>query len=308
MSEVGAVRKSPYGSVIVALVTPLNEDLSVNYLLAKSLAVRLVAEGVDGIVVSGTTGESPTLTVPEKLRLIEEIRGALDPSVMVWAGASGYDTRESVELTHLSEKAGADGILAVTPYYNKPSQEGLYRHFTAMSERTALPIMLYNVPGRTSVNLLPETVLRLSQHENIVAVKEASGSIDQSSQILANCREDFYVFSGDDSLTLPILSVGGSGIVSVAAHVVAKDLRRMVDSYREGRLSVAQNIHLKLFRLFKVLFIATNPVPVKTALRLSGCEVGGFRLPLCPPTDKERNEIERVLVDLGLVGDPSKRS
>ena len=302
------MKTSPYGSVIVALVTPFSEDMSVDYGTARMLAVRLTAEGCDGVVVSGTTGESPTLTVAERLRLLNEVKDAVGPDVRVWAGASGYNTKESVELTHLSEKAGADGILAVTPYYNKPSQQGLYLHFRAMSEETALPVMLYNVPGRTSVNMLPETVLRLAEMKNIVAVKEASGNLDQASQILASCPETFYVFSGDDSLTLPILSVGGSGIVSVAAHIVARALRSMVDSYREGDLDKAQEVHLRLYKLFKVLFITTNPVPVKTALELCGTPVGGFRLPLCPPSEREKAHIARVLVELGLIRDPEQRS
>jgi 4-hydroxy-tetrahydrodipicolinate synthase len=265
-----------------------------------------VGEGCDGVVVSGTTGESPTLTVPERIRLLAEVKEAVGPDTRVWAGASGYNTKESVELTRLSEEGGADGILAVTPYYNKPSQQGLYLHFKAIAEETSLPIMLYTVPGRTSVNMLPETVLRLSEIKNIVAVKEASGSLDQSSQILSSCPDTFYVFSGDDSLTLPILAVGGSGIVSVAAHVVARALRDMVDFYREGELTKAQDIHLKLFRLFKVLFITTNPVPVKTALELCGTPLGGFRLPLCPPSEREKTEIARVLVELGLIRDPQR--
>ncbi len=302
------MRPSPYGSVLVALVTPFHEDLSVNYQVAASLAAHLASHGADGIVVSGTTGESPNLTSEEKRRLIEEVRRSVGPETRVWAGTSGYNTKESVEMTRLAEKSGADGILAVTPYYNKPSQEGLYRHFAALSDATTLPIMLYNVPGRTGVNMLPDTVLRLSERENIVAVKEASGVIDQSSQILAACGDDFYVYSGDDSLTLPILSVGGSGVVSVAAHLVAQDLRDMVDLCRQGRLAEARDIHLRLFRLFRVLFITTNPVPVKTALQICGWQTGGFRLPLCPPSAKERDEIERVLVDLGLVGDPEVRS
>jgi 4-hydroxy-tetrahydrodipicolinate synthase len=302
------MRKSPYGSVIVALVTPFKDDLSVDYEAAAALAKRLAGEGCDGILTSGTTGESPTLTEEEKLRILAEVREAVDPAVRVWAGTSGYNTRESVELTGLAEKAGADGILAVTPYYNKPSQEGLYLHFKAISDETSLPIMLYNVPGRTSVNMLPETILRLSELKNVVAVKEASGNLDQSSQIVEGCRDSFYVFSGDDSLTLPILAVGGSGVVSVAAHLVAKDLRDMVDCFYEGRIQEARDLHKKLFRLFKVLFITTNPVPVKTALQLTGTSVGGFRLPLCPPTEKEKAEIARVLVGLGLTGDPKPRS
>jgi len=296
------MRISPLGSLIVALVTPFDSGLSVDYLAAKALAARLVDEGCDGVVVSGTTGESPTLSVEEKLRLVAEVKEAVEGRARVWAGTSGYSTRESVDLTRLAEDAGADGILAVTPYYNKPSQQGLYMHFRAISENTSLPIMLYNVPGRTSVNMLPDTVLRLSELRNVVAVKEASGNLDQSSQILSSCPETFYVFSGDDSLTLPILSVGGSGIVSVAAHVVARGLRDMLDFYREGELQAARDIHLKLFELFKVLFITTNPVPVKTALELCGTPVGGFRLPLCPPSEREKAQIARVLVGLGLSG------
>lgn len=302
------MRVSPYGSVIVALVTPFNSDLSVNYGAAAALAARLVSEGCDGVVVSGTTGESPNLTVDEKLRLVDEVKQAVGGRARVWAGTSGYNTRESTEMTRLAEKAGADGILAVTPYYNKPSQQGLYLHFSALSDATSLPIMLYNVPGRTGVNMLPETILRLAELGNVVAVKEASGNLDQSSQILSACPDTFYVFSGDDSLTLPILSVGGSGIVSVAAHVVARDLRNMIDFCREGDLVKAREIHLRLFELFKVLFIATNPVPVKTALELCGTPVGGFRLPLCPPSDREKAQIARVLVGLGLIRDPERRA
>lgn len=294
------MRISPYGSLIVALVTPFGPGLEVDYSKARALAARLVSEGCDGVVVSGTTGESPTLTPEEKMRLVAEIKDELRGMARVWAGTSGYNTKESVELTRRAEAAGADGILAVTPYYNKPSQEGLYRHFRAISEETALPIMLYNVPGRTGVNMIPETVLRLAELRNVVAVKEASGNIDQSSHILASCPEGFYVFSGDDSLTLPILAVGGSGVVSVAAHVVARRLRDMLDFYREGELTKARDIHLRLYRLFKVLFITTNPVPVKTVLELLGNPCGGFRLPLCPPDEREKAQIARVLVDLGL--------
>jgi len=294
------VRKSPYGELIVALVTPFKEDLSINFPLAKDLARRLVQEGVDGVVVSGTTGESPTLTREEKVRLVSELRNSLDPPVRVWAGAGSYNTKDTVELVRLCEKAGADGVLAVTPYYNKPSQEGLFRHFKAISEATALPIMLYNVPSRTGVNLLPETCLRLSEIDNIVAVKEASGNLDQVSLILRSCCEGFYVYSGDDSLTLPMLSVGGSGVVSVAAHLVAKEMRNMIDFYWEGRVPEARDIHLRLFDLFKTLFITTNPVPVKTMLEMTGVPVGGFRLPLCQPSDKEKVSMERALKALRL--------
>ncbi|MGI6164168.1 MAG: 4-hydroxy-tetrahydrodipicolinate synthase [Bacillota bacterium] len=295
------MKLSPYGGVIVALVTPFDQSLGVDYGAAISLSKKLVAEGAEGILISGTTGESPTLTISEKIRLVSEVRDALPESAMVWAGSSSYNTGDSVELTRLMEKAGANGILAVTPYYNKPSQEGLYLHYRAISESTSLPVMLYNVPPRTSVNLLPDTVLRLAELKNIKAIKEASGNLDQVSAILAGCPEDFYVYSGDDSLTLPILSLGGSGIVSVAAHLVARDLRNMVDFYAEGKILEAQKIHYKLFGLFKVLFITSNPVPVKTALEMSGVPVGGLRLPLCQPSAKEKEAISKVLVKTGLL-------
>ena len=295
------MRESPYGSVIIAMVTPFTPDLEIDYGTSVRLAQSLSAQGADGILVSGTTGESPTLTPEEKIRLVSEVRSALPRNVMVWAGTSSYNTKDSVELTRRAEDAGADGILAVTPYYNKPSQEGLYRHFKAISESTSLPIMLYNVPGRTSVNILPETVLRLAELKNVKAIKEASGNLDQVSMILRGCPESFFVYSGDDSLTLPILSLGGSGIVSVAGHLVAQDLKNMIQCFGKGEVKEAWSIHHRLFELFKVLFITTNPVPVKTALEMVGVPVGGFRLPLCGPSEKELKAIREVLVKMGFL-------
>ena len=287
-----------FGELIAAMVTPFREDGTVDFSLARKLAVKLVEDGCDGIVVSGTTGESPTLTREEKLRLIAEVREALPETTMVWAGSGSYNTRDSVEMTHLAETTGADGILAVTPYYNKPSQEGLYRHFKAVAESTSLPIMLYNVPGRTGVNLSPETVARLAEIPNIVALKEASGNLDQVSRLL-QLKPDFLVYSGDDSLTLPMLSIGAQGVVSVACHLVASEMKRMINAYKEGRVGEAREIHLRLWPLFKVLFITSNPVPVKAALRTIGFPAGPLRPPLCDPSDKEMEEIRRVLGDLG---------
>ena len=295
------MRESPYGSVIIAMVTPFTSDLEIDYGTSVRLAQSLSAQGADGILVSGTTGESPTLTPEEKIRLVSEVRSALPRNVMVWAGTSSYNTKDSVELTRRAEDAGADGILAVTPYYNKPSQQGLYQHFRAISESTSLPIMLYNVPGRTSVNILPETVLRLAELKNVIAIKEASGNLDQVSMILRACPESFFVYSGDDSLTLPILSLGGSGIVSVAGHLVAQDLKNMIQCFGKGEVKEAWSIHHRLFELFKVLFITTNPVPVKTALEMVGVPVGGFRLPLCGPSEKELKAIREVLIKMGFL-------
>lgn len=289
----------PLGELIAAMVTPFREDGAVDFTVARNLARYLVGEGCDGIVVSGTTGEAPTLTRDEKVKLLAEVREAVPEGVMVWAGAGSYNTRDSVEMAHLAEVTGADGLLVVTPYYNKPSQEGLYRHFKAISESTSLPIMLYNVPGRTGVNMAPETVARLSELRNIVALKEASGNIDQVSHLLG-LKPDFRVYSGDDSLTLPMLSVGAQGVVSVACHLAAADMKKMIRAYKEGRVDEARSIHLKLWPLFKVLFIASNPTPVKAALRLTGFPVGPLRPPLCDPSERETDQIRKVLNDLGI--------
>lgn len=288
-----------FGELIAAMVTPFREDGAVDFELARKLALQLVEKGCDGVVVSGTTGESPTLTREEKLRLIAEVREALPETVMVWAGTGSYNTRDSVEMTHLAETTGADGVLAVTPYYNKPSQEGLYRHFKAVAESTSLPIMLYNVPGRTGVNLSPETVARLSELSNIVALKEASGNLDQVSHLL-RLKPEFLVYSGDDSLTLPMLSIGAQGVVSVACHLVGREMKQMIRAYKEGDVAKAREIHVRLWPLFKVLFIASNPVPVKAALRCVGFPAGPLRPPLCDPSEKELQEIKKVLTELGL--------
>lgn len=290
--------QKPFGELIAAMITPFREDGAVDFKLARKLALKLVEEGCDGIVVSGTTGESPTLTREEKLRLIAEVRETVPENVMVWAGTGSYNTRDSAEMTHLAETTGADGVLAVTPYYNKPSQEGLYRHFKAVAESTSLPIMLYNVPGRTGVNLSPETVARLSELPNIVALKEASGNLDQVSHLL-RLKPGFLVYSGDDSLTLPMLSIGAQGVVSVACHLVAREMRQMIRAYKEGDIAKAKEIHLRLWPLFKVLFITSNPVPVKAALRSVGFPAGPLRPPLCDPSEKEMQEINKVLKELG---------
>ena len=294
------MKPSPYGNLIVAMVTPFDARLEVDYQAAVSLARHLVAQGVDGVLISGTTGESPTLSNEEKVRLVSEVREGLDPSVMVWAGASSYNTANSVELAKLVEKAGADGIPAVT-LLQQTEPGRLVPPFQIISEAVSLPIMLYNVPSRTSVNLLPDTVLRLAELENVVAIKEASGILDQVSAILESCGEGFYVYSGDDSLTLPILALGGSGVVSVAAHLVGRDMKNMINLYAEGKIQEARAVHYKLFRLFKALFCVTNPVPVKTALEMTGIRVGGLRLPLCPPGEGERESIYKVLSKMNLL-------
>jgi 4-hydroxy-tetrahydrodipicolinate synthase len=289
-----------FGSVITAMVTPMDRQLAVDYDRAAALAKRLVDSGSDGLVVCGTTGESPTLTDEEKVRLFRTVREAVGTRAQVIAGTGTYNTAHSIHLTHEAERAGCDGVLLVNPYYNKPSQEGLYQHFKAVADSTHLSVMLYNIQGRTSVNCEPVTIARLAQVRNIVAVKEASGNLDQMSQIRKLTPPEFDLYSGDDSLTLPLLAVGGVGVVSVAAHLAGREIRAMIEAFQAGDVRRALGLHLRLWPLFKVLFLTTNPTPVKAALALAGFDVGGLRLPLIEVTAKEREQISAVLKELAL--------
>ncbi len=290
-----------FGRVITAMVTPMDRNLAVDYARAAALARRLIENGSEGLVVCGTTGESPTLTDEEKVRLFYTVREAVGPKAAVIAGTGTYDTAHSIHLTREAERAGCDGVLLVNPYYNKPSQEGLYQHFKAIAESTRLPVMLYNIQGRTSVNCEPATVTRLAKVPNIVAIKEASGSLEQMSQIRKLTPPEFQMYSGDDSLTLPLLAVGGAGVVSVASHLAGREIRQMIDAFFAGDVRRATEIHLRFWPLFKVLFITTNPVPVKAALALAGFDVGSLRLPLVEATPKERDQIAAVLKELALI-------
>lgn len=292
---------SGFGRVLTAMVTPFDGAGAVDYGRAAVLAKRLADAGSDGLVVAGTTGESPTLTDEEKIRLVRTVKEAVGVRAVVVAGTGTNDTRHSIHLTTEAGRAGADGFLLVNPYYNRPSQDGLHAHFKAIAESTDKPCMLYNIPGRTGVNCAPDTIAALAEIPNIVAVKEASGSLDQASEIRRKTPAAFDIYSGDDSLTLPILAVGGRGIVSVASHLVGPDIQEMVRAYERGEGRKALQIHLRLFPLFKVLFITTNPVPVKAALNLSGFQVGRPRLPLVDATAKEKEQIQTVLRDLALV-------
>jgi len=290
-----------FGRVLTAMITPMTENGEINYEEAHRCASHLVNNGSDGIVVAGTTGESPVLSVEEKCRLFATVKEAVGDKAAVIAGTGSNNTAASIELTKKAEKLGCDGVMLVTPYYNKPSQEGLYQHFKAIASATKLPIILYNVPGRTSCNLLPDTVARLAEIENIVAVKEASGNLDQVAEIRRKTPADFIIYSGDDSLTLPMLAVGGYGIISVASHVAGKMIKQMVEAYVAGDVATAKDLHIKLFPLFKVMFITTNPVPVKAALELIGIKAGPPRLPLVKATAQEIEAIRKVLVDLNIL-------
>jgi 4-hydroxy-tetrahydrodipicolinate synthase len=288
-----------FGRVLTAMVTPFNDDLSVNYKAAAELAKYLVANGSDGLVVAGSTGESATMSGDEKLKLFSTIMEAVGDKATVIAGTGSNDTRASVAMTREAEKLGVHGAMLVGPYYNKPPQEGFYQHFKAIAEQTALPLIVYNVPGRTGSSIAPATIARLAQIKNIVAVKEASGSMDQVSEIIRTAPKDFLVYSGDDSLTLPILAVGGVGIISVAAHIVGKQMQEMISAYFAGNIKKAQELHIKLMPFFKVIFVTTNPIPIKTAVNLIGQNAGPLRLPLVPPTDAETEQLKKVMRDLG---------
>jgi 4-hydroxy-tetrahydrodipicolinate synthase len=290
-----------FGKVLTAMVTPFDGSGAVDYPKVEALAKRLVDGGSDGIVVAGTTGESPTLSDEEKLRVLRTVKSVAAGRAAVVAGTGTYDTKHSIHLTAEAERAGADGVLLVNPYYNRPSQDGLYAHFRAIAESTKLPCILYNIPGRTGVNTTPETIARLSEVPNIVAVKEATGNLEQAAEIRRRTPDHFAIYSGDDSLTLPILAVGGRGVISVASHLVGRDIQEMIKAYEQGDVRKALRVHIKLFPLFKVLFITTNPVPLKAALALSGFPVGKPRLPLVEATTKEREQIGMVMKELALV-------
>lgn len=294
-----------FGHVITAMVTPFDAGGEVDYAKAATLARRLVADGNDGLVIAGTTGESPTLSDEEKVRLFATVKEAVGDRGKVIAGTGTYNTAHSIHLSQDALRAGCDGLLLVNPYYNRPSQEGLYAHFRAVAESTPLPVMLYNIPGRTGVNCTPETIARLAQIPNVVAVKEAAGSLDQVSEIRVKTPEGFLIYSGDDSLTLPKLAVGATGVVSVAGNLTARPIQEMIQAFFAGRVAEALALHRRLWPLFKVLFITTNPVPVKAAMRLVGFDCGGVRLPLVQATPKEEEQIRAVLHTLNLVPAPA---
>lgn len=290
------------GRLLTAMVTPFSADGAVDYDRAKRLALALLESGSDGLVVSGTTGESPTLTADEKVRLFREVKSAVGDRGVVIAGTGNYSTAESIALSREAEAAGADGLLLVVPYYNKPTQEGLFRHFAAVAGATSLPCILYNVPGRTSLNMAAETVIRLSEAPNIAGVKEASGDLEQAARIIAGARPGFRVWSGNDQDTLPILAIGGYGIISVISHLVGRQIKDMIEAHLAGRLAEAREIHLRLLPLVKACFLVSNPIPVKYALKLAGFDPGGYRLPLCEPdavtADRIAAEVQRHRIDL----------
>lgn len=283
---------------IVALVTPFANGKVDEKKLRELVEFQLQA-GTDAICPCGTTGESPTLSHEEHRRVIEIVVEQVHKRVPVIAGTGSNATDEALELTRFAKKVGVDGSLQVCPYYNKPTPEGQYRHFEAIA-KVGIPIVLYNIPGRTGINMTPETIARLSKLETIVAVKEAAGSLDQVSQILSLCN--ITVLSGDDSLTLPMMAIGAKGVISVAANIVPRDVQQMTDHALQGRWEKARILHHKLFNLCKALFVETNPIPVKTAMKEMGLINGELRLPLCPMDPKNAAKLHEALLAYGLLG------
>jgi 4-hydroxy-tetrahydrodipicolinate synthase len=270
-----------FGRLLTAMITPFDIEGNVDYARAEQIALHLVETGTDTLVVCGTTGESPTLSWDEQYKLFSVIQQAVAGKAKIMAGTGSNSTSEAIEATQKAAYLGLDGTLQVTPYYNKPPQEGLYHHFRAIAEATPeIPILLYNVPGRTGCKLEPETVARLAEIPSIIGIKEATGDLDQASQIRALTPANFAIYSGDDSLTLPLMAVGAKGVVSVASHLVGKELQTMMQSFAAGKVEEALQIHIQLFPLFKALFLTSNPIPLKLALRLLGLDTGIVRSPL----------------------------
>lgn len=287
--------KNRLGRLLTAMVTPLDAQGEVDYQQARRLALSLLDSGSDGVVVSGTTGEYPTLSREEKLRLFAETKSALGNRGTVVAGTGSYNTKESQELTKEAEKVGVDACLLVVPYYNRPTQQGLWEHFRAIAQSTTLPCILYNVPSRTITNLAADTVIKLSQIDNIVGVKEASGNLEQIAEIIHKTKENFLIYSGNDSDTFPILALGGYGVISVASHLVGIQIKEMVEKFLDGQVQEAAEIHRYLLPLVNALFIVANPMPVKWALNYVGFSVGKPRLPLIEPDEKSTNLIQETL-------------
>jgi len=294
------MKANPLKGASVALVTPFNRDGTLDEGALRELVDWQIEQGIDGIVAAGTTGEAATLTGEEQLRLIEVVIERAGGRCPVVAGTGSNSTARSVELTAEAERLGCAAALVVGPYYNKPTQEGLYRHFRAVAEATRLPIIVYNVPGRTASNIAAETVLRLAALENVAAVKEASGDLAQIMRILRERPEGFLVLSGDDALTLPILALGGDGVISVVANECPAEFRRMVWACLEGRWEEAREIHYRLLPLMEVNFIESSPIPVKAALAMMGRIREEYRLPLVPMSDANRSRMRTLLEALGL--------
>jgi 4-hydroxy-tetrahydrodipicolinate synthase len=291
-----------FGRLLTAMITPFDREGDVDYDRAEQLAIHLVETGTDTIVVCGTTGESPTLSWDEEYKLFSVIQSAIAGRAKIMAGTGSNSTSEAIAATQKAAHLGLDGTLQVTPYYNKPPQEGLYQHFRAIAESAPdLPLLLYNVPSRTGCKLEPDTVARLAEIPSIIGIKEATGDLDQASQIRSLTASDFVIYSGDDSLTLPLMAVGAKGVVSVASHLVGRQLQAMMQSFSSGNVQEAMQMHIRLFPLFKALFLNSNPIPLKLALRLLGMDTGLVRSPLVTGNAELEVKLKAVLIEIGIL-------
>jgi len=284
-----------FGPVVTAMITPMRDDGAVDYAEARRLASWLCERGSSGLVLAGTTGESPTLRDDEKVKLFREIVAEVGGRAKVIANTGGNDTRHSIELSKQAQAQGVDALLVVGPYYNKPPQAGLIGHFSAIADAVEIPIVIYNIPGRTAVNILPETIATLSDHPRIAGVKESSGDLMQIGELITKVAKDFDVYSGDDHLTLPIMAIGGCGVVSVASHVAGEQIRAMCDAYTDGDVLQAAQLHQAVLPLIKALFAVTSPIPVKAAMQRFGFATGACRPPLCALTPEQDRALDRAL-------------
>ncbi|WP_010649225.1 4-hydroxy-tetrahydrodipicolinate synthase [Oceanobacillus massiliensis] len=284
-----------FGQILTAMITPFDEKGGIDFEQTSILIDYLLENGTDGLVIAGTTGESPTLTEDEKISLYQHVVKHVNKRVPVIAGTGSNNTAASISLTKEAEACGVDAVMLVAPYYNKPSQQGMYEHFAAIAKETSLPVMLYNIPGRSVVKMTAETIINLSSIDNIVSVKEASGDLDQIADIIENTSAEFSVYSGDDGLTLPMLAIGAEGVVSVASHIIGNEMKEMMDDFQQGNIRDAASKHRKLLPIMNGLFTAPNPSPVKAALQIKGIESGGVRLPLISLTEEETDQLKILL-------------
>jgi len=284
-----------FGRVLTAMVTPFKKNGEIDFEQTTALIEHLLENSSEGLVIAGTTGESPTLSSEEKMELFQHVVKVVNKRVPVIAGTGSNNTKASITLTIKAENSGVDAIMLVTPYYNKPSQEGMYEHFKAIAGKTSLPVMLYNIPGRSVVKMNADTIIRLSEIDNIVSVKEAAGDLDQAAAVIENTKDDFSIYSGEDSLTLPMLAVGAHGVVSVASHIIGSEMKQMMDYFCRGEVDKAGALHRKLLPVMNGLFTSPSPVPVKTALKINGLDSGTVRLPLIPLTEQEQKNMEDVI-------------
>ena len=285
-----------FGQVITAMVTPFKNDLSIDFDAVEKLVNHLIKNGTDTIVVAGTTGESPTLTHEEEIELCKFVQKCAVKKVKIVLGAGSNSTQTAIEATKIAEKLGVDGVLSVIPYYNKPSQAGLIEHFSQIAKCTSLPIILYNIPSRTGINMEPQTVSNLAnKYKNIIGYKDATGNLENTTQVIQLTPKNFLLYSGDDSLTLPMLSVGAVGVISVASHIVGNEIKDMINSYFAGKIDIAKEVHFKLFSLLKALFKAPNPTCIKAALEIKRICKSDLRPPLVKLNENELNELKEIM-------------